>query len=204
LDTKAARGSWKLPPLILHPFTGDKDPDPLLEGSRAQLIQQGLLNDSTMDPEELQRLVLAGRSQEIRMLYYIGKDLQRWAEQCMDFVSRTSELADTGIKEQSFVTLLVEGTPDSTGSKLKKWGISDQRSIFSRAIGIHALFSEAPDPATLSVNFIQFYQRFADYLFICYQTMVPYTPLSPQSFQVELYASDEYAKMLAEGWETND
>jgi hypothetical protein len=190
------RVPWRLPPLILHPFAGEKGPDRLLEGSRAHLALQGLLPESSLDRQELTRLMMAGRHQEMRMLFYIGKDLQRWTEQCMDFVSREPKLSETGIRQQSFATLLVEHPPAGMAAKLNKWGVGDQRSIFSRAIGLNALFQQAPELDVLSTVFVQNYQRFADYLFIAYQTMSPYRALTPDSFLFELYASDEYARLI--------
>jgi hypothetical protein len=191
---------WRLPPLILHPFTGEKGPDRLLEGSRAHLALQGLLPESSLDRDELTRVMLAGRYQELRMLFYIGKDLQRWTEQCMDFVSREPKLNELGIREQSFATLLVEHPPPGMAAKLNRWGVSDQRSIFSRAIGLNALFQQAPPVDVLATVFLQSYQRFADYMFIAYQTMSPFRALTPQNFLFELYASEEYSRMLSEGW----
>jgi hypothetical protein len=195
------RETWRLPPLILHPFAGEKGPDRLLEGSRAHLALQGLVPETNMDRAELTRLVVAGRYQEMRMLFYIGRDLQRWAEQCMDFVSREPRLRESGIREQSFVTLLVEHPPHGMAAKLTKWGVGDQRAIFSRAIGLNALFQQAPDLDILAGIFVQNYQRFADYLFIAYQTMTPYKALTPNTFVFDLYASEEYARMISEGWE---
>ena len=191
---------WKLPPLILHPFTGEKGPDNLLEGSRAQLAMHGLIPGLDGDREEMQRMVLGGRYQEMKMLIYIGRDLRRWAEQCMDFVSRETELRAEGLKEQSFLTMLVERPPEGFANKLKRWGITDQLSIFSRAIGLHSVFDQPPPPDTLAVSFLQSYQRFADYLFICYQTMTQYRNLDAHRFFFELYASEEYAQLLSDGW----
>ena len=132
--------AWKLPPLILHPFAGGKSPDHLLEGSRAQLALHGLLPEFQGDQESMNRLVLAGKYQELKMLIYIGRDLQRWAEQCNDFVAREPKLRDEGLKEQSFIHLLVETPPEGFAKKLNSWGITDQHAIFSRAIGLNSLF----------------------------------------------------------------
>lgn len=192
---------WRLPPVILHPFAGEKGPDRLLEGSRANMALNGLVPNSNLDRHELTQRVLAGRYQEFRMLFYIGKDLQRWTEQCVDFVGREPKLNKLGIREQSFSTLLVEHPPPGLAAKLTKWGVTDQRAIFSRAIGLNAMFQEVPSIEALSDVFVQNYQRFADYLFIAYQTMNPYLPLMPQNFIFDLYASDEYARILSEGWE---
>jgi len=199
---KMTSADWKLPPLILHPFTGETGPDKLLQGSRAQLALHGLIPGVQGDREEMTRLVTGGRYQELKMLIYIGRDVQRWAEQCVDFVHREPQLRSAGLLEQSFVTMLVNRPPASFAEKMALWGITDQRSIFSRAIGLNSVFDQPPPMETLSQRFLQSYQRYADYLFICYQTMVQYKSLDGAGFVFELYASEEYAKLLEDGWKT--
>ncbi|MBM3768079.1 MAG: hypothetical protein FJW32_22070, partial [Acidobacteria bacterium] len=77
---------WKLPPLILHPFSDASGPNKLVESSRASMMLQGMLPNNEFSISELDRRLLEGRYCEIRMLYYVGKDLVRWVEQCMDIV----------------------------------------------------------------------------------------------------------------------
>ncbi len=48
----------------------------------------GFLPEGNSNRDELQRLVLAGRYQEIRMLSFLGKDILRWVEQYTDFAAR--------------------------------------------------------------------------------------------------------------------
>src|SRR6266567_6906073 len=90
-----------LPPLILHPFADASGPDKLVESSRASLMLQGLLPSGERATEDLDRALLEGRYQEIRMLFYVGKDVVRWIEQCLEFVNRQPELRDLGIRFQS-------------------------------------------------------------------------------------------------------
>src|SRR6202166_5289991 len=92
----------KLPPLILHPFADAKGPDKLVESSRASLMLQGLLPSGERSTEELDRALIDGRYCEIRMLFYVGKDLVRWIEQSMEHISHSAELRDAGIRYQSF------------------------------------------------------------------------------------------------------
>ncbi len=200
-QTDTAQGVWRLPPLILHPFAGDQGPDKLLEGSRANLLLQAAAPPAGAHHEDLTRLVLAGRYQEIRMLFYIGRDLRRWAEQCADFASREPQLKDTGIRQQSFLTLLIERPPRGMAAKLEQWGVTDQRAIFSRAIGLNSIFETVPAIDELAAGFVRSYQRYADYLYIAFQTMTTFRTLNPASFQFELYASEEYARKLSEGWD---
>src|SRR4051812_2397213 len=115
--------SRTLPPLILHPFADNAGPDKLVESSRASLMIQGLLPSGERSSEELERALLDGRYCEIRMLFYVGKDLLRWIDQCMEFVERSSELREAGIKYQSFAAYLVNQTPAVVQAKLRKWGV---------------------------------------------------------------------------------
>src|SRR5450432_665905 len=175
LAVSALQGRWTLPPLILHPFSGEDNAEKLLEGSKASLMMHGLIPDAGRDRGKLNDLVLHGRVQELRMLYFLGKDLTRWAEQCLDFVARTGELKDRGIRLQSFSALLVEATPKSVLEKLHVWGVTDQRSVFSRAFGITATVCDPPTSGTLTPLFLHNYHRFLDYAYICFQNLQPFT-----------------------------
>src|SRR5579863_7972730 len=125
-----------LPPLILHPFADAGGPDKLVESSRASLMIQGLLPSGERATEELDRALIDGRYCEIRMLFYVGKDLLRWIDQCMEYVDRQPELRGIGIKYQSFAAYLVNHTPPPVQAKLRKWGVADFKSIFTRALGL--------------------------------------------------------------------
>jgi hypothetical protein len=161
----------------------------------------GFLPHENRDRDELERLVLAGRYQEIRMLFFLGKDVLRWVEQCTDFALRDPLLKDRGIREQSFSGLLVECPPKDLTAKLLAWGVTDGRGVFSRAIGINAIFTGPPEMDLLSTMFLQTYHRYADHLFACYQNMMPFTMLDPEKFLFDIFASDDYARKLAQGWE---
>src|ERR1035438_605464 len=93
-----ANSTRKLPPLILHPFADRGGPDKLVESSRASLMLQGLLPSGERDPHDIEQTLLEGRFCEIRMLFYVGKDLLRWIDQCLELVARSPELTDSGIK----------------------------------------------------------------------------------------------------------
>src|SRR6202795_1622160 len=95
-----------LPPLILHPFADSGGPDKLVESSRANLMLQGLLPTGERSSDDLERALLDGRFCEIRMLFYVGKDLLRWIDQCLELVSRSPALSDSGIRYQSFAAYL--------------------------------------------------------------------------------------------------
>jgi hypothetical protein len=196
--------NWQLPPLILHPFSGGGSTTELVEGSRASLKLQGLLKsqdpDLEVDEYELERRVLAGRYQEIRMLVFLGKDIFRWLQQCVDCVDRSGS-DGLRISEQSFASLVVESPPPNVREKLERWGVTDRRAVFSRAIGVNTLFSAPPPLDTLSPVFLKHYHRFADHAYICFQHLKPFQALDTRQFEFEIYASEEYARKLSDQWE---
>src|SRR5579872_600737 len=132
---------YNLPPLILHPFAEPTGPQKLTQSSRASLIMQGLLPAGQASTADLQRALLDGRYSELRMLYYVGKDLHRWIEQCLEVLERQEGSLPETIQAQSFASLLIEDTPLNVVDKLKRWGVNDYKSIFSRSLGLNAMFA---------------------------------------------------------------
>ncbi len=189
-----------LPPLILHPFADAGGPSKLVESSRANLKLQGLLPQGEATREDLDRSLLDGRYSELRMLYYVGKDLARWIEQCLEFVERNQTALPPGICFQSFAALLIQDPPTGVQAKLRKWGVGDYKSIFGRALGLHTLFAAAPPREVLSDEFVRSYFRFADQIFQNKQSECDFTPLSSREFHFELYSSGEYSRMLERSW----
>lgn len=159
---------------------------------------QGLVA-STDNEAELLRRMLAGRYQEIRMLLFLGKDLFRWLDQCAESLSDI-KFGTASITQQSFAEFIVERPPDSVREKLEKWGVTDRRAIFSRAIGIHSVFADPPPVQSLSPIFLKNYHRYADHAYICYQHSQPFLPIEQGQFHFEIYASEEYARKLSEDW----
>lgn len=203
LTTKSERSERriKLPPLILHPFAETNGPDKLVESSRASLMLQGLLPSGDVSKDELDRRLLDGRYCEIRMLFYVGKDLLRWIEQCLEVVDRDEQLKSAGLCYQSFAAILVEDPPKLVREKLKKWGVADYKSIFSRALGLNAIFADVPDRHQLNPEFIRHYYRYADQLFASRQLLWSFGEWQPKHFDFDLYASGEYSRMLEREWE---
>jgi hypothetical protein len=194
----------KLPPLILHPFSDPKGADKLVESSRASLMIQGLLPSGARTPEELEQAVLDGRFCEIRMLFYVGKDLLRWIEQCLEHIERSESLRNSGIRYQSFAAMLVQDAPPHVQSKLRKWGVADYKSIFTRALGLNAIFSEVPDRHGVSDEFIRSYYRYADAMFSTRQQQSTFADITNFGFEFDIYASGEYSRMLEKQWESLD
>jgi hypothetical protein len=200
-DSYRADRVWKLPPLILHPFSDANGPQKLVQSSRASLMLQGLLPNESLDTEQLETILLDGRFCEIRMLFYVGKDLVRWIEQCTEVVNREAVLFGAGIEWQSFSHLLANDCPQPVREKLSHWGVADYQAIFTRAIGLNAVFSEAPERAQLANDFIRNYYQFADHMFACKQAEKPFAVIGSADFDFELFASGEYSRMLEKQWQ---
>jgi hypothetical protein len=193
-----------MPPLILHPFSDSNGPSRLVESSRASMMLQGLLPNNEFSPDELDRRLLDGRFCEIRMLFYVGKDLTRWLDQCMDLVNREDPHKLRNVKPQSFAALLVEDPPEAVKTKLRKWGVADYRAIFSRSLGINSIFCEVPARTELADEFVRQYYRYADQLYACYLSLTPHAQITCAEFEFDLYASGEYSRLLEKEWTTVD
>lgn len=191
---------WELPPLILHPFNERVPPSALLENSKAALMLAGLIPDDGADPDALQRRLLAGRYSEVRMLYFLGKDVFRWIAQCLEWTAREPLLQSAGLAAQSFAALLTGDPPEAVKQKLIQWGVADYSSIFSRAIGLNAMFREPPAFDRLSEEFLRSYHRFADALYQCYMDLQPDRTVGNRNFEFRLYASGEYSRLLESEW----
>lgn len=191
-----------LPPLILHPFADPSAPARLILSARASLVLQGLAQEEGLSELELSQRILEGRYCEVRMLFYLGKDLSRWLDQCMEVVDRDEELRQSGIQRGSFVNLLVEDPPSPVQEKLRSWGVVDFKTIFRRALGLHAVFATLPERDSLSEEFLHSYHRFADCLFGCHLDPAQFLKLRQTDVHFEIYASGEYVKRLEKEWES--
>ena len=201
LPVPGTRKAFPLPPLILHPFSDATGPERLVESSRASLALQGLLPTGEHTAEDLERKVLDGRYCEIRMLFYVGRDVLRWVDQCMEQVERNREVMPAGLTRESFITMLVQNPPGMIQHKLRRWGVADYRSIFSRAIGLNAMFAKVPSRDTLSSDFLRNYFRYADQVYSMVSSQTPFAQIDPSKFEFELYSSGEYSRMLERQWE---
>jgi hypothetical protein len=195
---------WDLPPLILHPFNERVPPAALLENSKAALMLSGLIPGDGSGPDELKRRVLSGRYSEIRMLFFLGKDVFRWIGQCMECTARIAELATFGIERQSFAGFVASRPPEPVREKLTGWGVADHIAIFTRAIGLNALFAAPPTIDTLSDDFLRNYHRYADQMYQAFLESEPHQLIGPERFRFELYASGEYTRKLETEWESDD
>jgi hypothetical protein len=192
---------WDLPPLILHPFSERVSPATLLENSKAALMLAGLAARDGTEDETLHRRVLTGRYAELRMLFFIGKDVMRWLEQCAEWASRIPELQNACVRRQSFARLITVCPPADVREKLTRWGVTDYLAIFTRAIGFNALFSEPSPLEILSRDFLFNYHRFGDLLFQGFMEAETHSAITTANFRFQLYASGEYSRLLEAKWE---
>jgi hypothetical protein len=189
-----------LPPLILHPFSDMAGPAALVESSRASLMLQRVPAGDTAQRRELEKKILDGRFCEIRMLFYVGKDVNRWIEQCLECAARDAELSRREIEWQSFARFLIESTPEDVKRKLCEWGVVDYKALFTRGLGLYAVFAEVPERNQLTDAFIREYYRFADQMYECAVRQGPVVNLAELGCEFKLYASGEYARMLEQEW----
>ncbi len=189
-----------LPPLILHPFTDAAGSLRALEDAKSAARQLHLDGGALSRAEQLRMRLLEGRYAELRMLFFVGKDVFRWLWQCRDYAQRTESLRSRGLAEQSFAEFLISDTPNEVAAKLRAWGVIDYARIFARSIGIQAQFREPPPREILSAEYLRDYYRFADYSYTCWKDSVKFPLLAAGDFTFCLYASGEYAKMLEQQW----
>lgn len=194
---------WELPPLILHPFSDKRGPDTLVECSRAQLMLAGILPMDGCEREALERRVIEGRISEVRMLYYVGLDLNRWLEECTEVAAHEAKLKETGLSKRSFASLLVANSPVHVHAKLQGWGVADYKSLFSRALGLNAIFACPPEASFAQPEFLLDYHRYADGFFRSWKENQEESPATPNLFTFELYASGEYSRILERQWADN-
>jgi hypothetical protein len=196
--------TFRLPPLILHPFSSPEDTSVLMESSRASLALQGFLPRDETPAMDLDRQLLRGRYAELRMLYYIGKDVSRWTEQCAETVKATLEFDGRNIRPETFAVLLVQHIPPHVRLKLEGWGVLDFCALFRRAIGLHAIFQDIPKAEEFSPEFLRRYHRYLDQWYEQRLRDWVFERPKPEEFTFELYASGEYAMMLEQSWKDGE
>jgi hypothetical protein len=191
-----------LPPLILHPFAGPEDAPTLLDATRASLMRHDLI-PPTMGKDMLMDTILRGRYCEMRWLYFIGRDIARWIDQCLEFARMYEELSESELNFQAFAAFLTERPPASVKAKLLHWGVFDFRKVFARALGLNSVFSEFPPAGLITEEFVRKYYSYSDTLFSCRQKLESYMQLDPAKLRFEIYTSGEYMKILEQGFGGN-
>ena len=113
---------------------------------------------------------------------------------------RDDELRKANFCYQSFAAILTDDPPKNIREKLKNWGVADYKSIFTRALGLNAIFNEVPQRHLITDEFIRHYYRYADQLFACRQLLWNFGEIRATQFDFDLYASGEYSRMLEREW----
>lgn len=192
--------AFRLPPLILHPFSAPEDTCVLMESSRASLALQGFLPQEK-ETEELDQQLLRGRYAELRMLFYIGKDLTRWIEQCAEMIGASPVFENRHISRETFAVLLVQHIPGHVRAKLEGWGVLDFCALFRRSLGLHTVFSgDLPAAQAFSADFLRRYHRHLDLWYEQWLKDTAFDRAEPNEFTFDLYASGEYTMMLEQSW----
>ena len=199
IDGAKAVTTFRLPPLILHPFSGPEDTSVLNDSSRASLALQGFLPKQEA-AQDLDLQLLRGRYAELRMLYYIGKDILRWFEQCTETVSAASAFEGRRLRAETFAVFLVQHVPDHVRTKLELWGVLDFAALFRRSIGLHVVFSELPPAESFTPDFLRRYHRHLDQWYEQRLKEAMFDRPEATEFTFDLYASGEYTLMLEQSW----
>lgn len=150
--------------------------------------------------EDLDQQLLRGRHAELRMLYYIGKDVTRWMEQCSESASSSPVFAGRRIQPETFAVFLVQHVPNHVRNKLEGWGVLDFCALFRRSIGLHAIFQEFPPAESFSPEFLRRYHRHLDCWYENRLKDTIFDRPEASEFIFDLYASGEYTLMLEQSW----
>ena len=181
---ESARITCELPPLILSPF--DQRPN---AGNGPQLLRY----------ETPERRYLDSRYNEFRMLCLIGKDLNRWLGQCVEVASADPALVS--LSECDFIAILLFAPPVSVLQKMRDWGVKNFQIIFSRAIGLNAVFPHPPPANEVSESFLHGFHKYADALYDARLKAQDPVATEENTFTFEIYASGEYSSYLEKIWE---
>jgi len=177
-------GANELPPIILHPFN---------YGSDATESTEFICYSAPT------KRYLETRYSEFRMLCLIGKDLNRWLEQCVEMTSGDPLMA--GVHEDAFIAALLFAPPVAVLKKLRSWGVINFQVIFSRAIGLNAAFPHPPSPSAVSESFLREFHKYADAMFDARLGSKDVERAREDPFTFEIFASGEYSSYLEKSWE---
>jgi hypothetical protein len=174
----------ELPPLILHPF------DTRVEAVSLADSAIGLHPDLNH---------LESRFSELRMLSFLGKDLDRWLAQCVEFAERRGGELERAT-EGSFLSLLLFDPPEAVTRKLSGWKIGNYQIVFTRALGLNLVYPFPPGREGVSETLLRNFHHYADELFDLRMKMKAGPELRSDRHTFEIYASSEYSRLLARSW----
>jgi hypothetical protein len=179
----------QLPPLILHPC-GDSPPP-----------EDELAIDES---DELTRRLMATRYVEFRMLCFIGKDINRWLEQCVEFSANQPELG--ALSEANLINLLLFHPPAGVVRKLSDWKVENYRVVFSRALGLSTVYMQPPSAGQLPLALLRDLSRYADALFECRIGLHRdrNVEMGNRGLHFKLYASGEYLRLFEKSWDDSE
>lgn len=178
VPTPLSKIRHELPPLILHPIAG-----------HGETLPAGSASDMESCRAEARRI-------EMKMLCCLGKDLNRWIEQCVEYAA-----AEPGIEltEATLLDLLVENPPAGVIAKMQTWGVSDFKAIFARSLGLNTVFPNPPARELITELFARNFARYAEALYRARRQSLP-AESGADRFHFEVYASGEYARLLEQAW----
>jgi hypothetical protein len=168
-----------LPPLILYPCPETTPADEA---------------DAFAECDEATRVLLGARYAEFRMLCYVGRDINRWLEHCVEIASEDGRLPR--VTETTFINLLLLAAPSQVAKKLRDWTIDNYQVIFARALGLNSVYSQAPSANVIGKSLLLDLYRYADALFDCRMKVNPDPEWHGHEFRFELYASGEYSRLF--------
>lgn len=171
-----------------------------MDSSRASLALQGFLPKQETAAQDLDLQLLRGRYAELRMLYYIGKDILRWFEQCTETVQTSAAFDGRRLRAETFAVFLVQHVPAHVRTKLEGWGVLDFSALFRRSVGLHVVLSELPPAEAFSPDFLRRYHRHLDQWYELRLRDTIFDRPEPEEFTFDLYASGEYTLMLEQSW----
>jgi len=134
------------------------------------------------------------------MLCYLGKDLDRWLRQCVEMA--VAHPHPGGLTEGSFVNLLLFDPPAAVIRKMRDWDVPNFQLVFSRAIGLNAVYPAPPRPSCVSEPLLRTFHLYADALFEARLRLEPGSEIRHEDFDFEIYSSGEYARRLEREWST--
>ena len=171
-----------------------------MESSRASLALQGFLPADAGTNQDLDHQLLRGRYAELRMLFYIGKDLIRWMDQCCETTVASGVFSQVRIRPETFGMMLVQNVPAHVRAKLEGWGVLDFCALFRRSIGLHSIFLDFPGVEAFTPEFLRRYHRHLDQWYENRLREAGAHRPESNEFQFDLYASGEYAMLLEQSW----
>jgi hypothetical protein len=119
----------------------------------------------------------------------------------MEVTGREDALREVGLSRASFASLLIDDSPLHIHEKLQGWGVADYKSLFSRAIGLNAVFAAPPEPNVARGTFLMDYHRYSDGFYKSWNETHAGRAATPEAFTFDLFASGEYSRILEQQFE---